>query len=477
MQISSEVLHGAESPHTLLPWNVAAIICNYNKADYVKKCIQSLREQTFPIATIYLVDNASTDGTARIIRELYGDAVRILSLPQNLGGAGGFNAGLREAERTGYHAYLLLDNDVVLQEDAVAQLVAQMQHNHRLGIEGCNILKMDAPDTIQEFAPVLDTAHVNFILRYRGERASATDLPPLSACDYTAACALMIRAETLAEIGRIPERNFIYYDDIEWCALARKAGWLVAANAAAKVWHKGGAAMQETTFSVYYMNRNKTKFFMKYFPGLVPGSAEEARAIKERAEAILLDLFEGCWVCGRQGQENVRLTRIDAFLDALEGKSGPAAAYEIRPHENTYFRRFEKECSPYRRIALFMDGHLPATRNVLEALARIERRRNAPFDVTLVDDALAAKGARVCGIEILPYLPVGRRYDAVFHVCPHIYGLTAPADDTAYVDGWRNLLVSAEDREDFNAFHKSYKVFHDLFIERLIEKIKEVRRL
>lgn len=477
MQLSSEVLPDAESPHTLLPWHVAAIICNYNKVDYVKKCIHSLQKQTFPVAAIYLVDNASTDGTPHIIQNLFGDEVRILSLSQNLGGAGGFNAGLREAERLGYHAYLLLDNDVVLQKDTVAQLVTQMQRHPRLGIEGCNILKMDAPDTIQEFAPMLDTAHVNFILRYRGECASSADLPLLSACDYTAACALMIRAETLAEIGRIPEKNFIYYDDIEWCALAREAGWSVAANANAKVWHKGGATMQKTTFSVYYMNRNKTEFFMKYFPGLVPGSAEETRAIKDRAEAILMDLFQGCWVCGRQGQENVRLTRIDAFLDALEGKHGAAAPYEIRPHENTYFHRFEKEFSQYKSIAFFMNGHIPATRNVLDALARIEQDRGIPFSVTLVDAALAAKGMHLCGNAVSPCLPEERHYDAIFHVCPHIYGLAAPAVDTSYVDGWRNLLMSAEDREDFCAFHKGYKVFHALFFERLMEKMKEIRRL
>lgn len=76
---------------------VGAVICNFNKKEDVLNCIQSVRESKYTDYDLYVVDNASSDGSAEAIREKYGSQVTVLVNAENLGGSGGFNTGLRKA--------------------------------------------------------------------------------------------------------------------------------------------------------------------------------------------------------------------------------------------------------------------------------------------------------------------------------------------------------------------------------------------
>ena len=76
---------------------VGAVICNFNKKEDVLNCIQSVLESKYTDYDLYVVDNASSDGSAEAIREKYGSQVTVLVNAENLGGSGGFNTGLRKA--------------------------------------------------------------------------------------------------------------------------------------------------------------------------------------------------------------------------------------------------------------------------------------------------------------------------------------------------------------------------------------------
>ena len=75
--------------------NIGIVVCNYNKKDYVLNCLKSLFEQTINDFDIYVVDNASTDGSAEAIKEKFGRQLILIENDENLGGSGGFNVGLR----------------------------------------------------------------------------------------------------------------------------------------------------------------------------------------------------------------------------------------------------------------------------------------------------------------------------------------------------------------------------------------------
>jgi rhamnopyranosyl-N-acetylglucosaminyl-diphospho-decaprenol beta-1,3/1,4-galactofuranosyltransferase len=106
--------------------SVAAVVVTYNRKDYLAGLLPTLLAQSRPLDAIYVVDNASTDGTADFLAEQYGDepVIRNLRLETNSGGSGGFYAGVRQAYLDGHHWFWLMDDDVTALPDGLEGLLA-----------------------------------------------------------------------------------------------------------------------------------------------------------------------------------------------------------------------------------------------------------------------------------------------------------------------------------------------------------------
>ncbi|RQV13672.1 glycosyltransferase [Burkholderia cenocepacia] len=105
---------------------IAAILVTYNRCDYLKKAIDSLLNQSTRPNAFYVINNASTDNTSRYLNEAKFDSnpnFKILNLPENEGGAGGFHRGIRQAIEDGYDWLWLLDDDCVARPTALAELI------------------------------------------------------------------------------------------------------------------------------------------------------------------------------------------------------------------------------------------------------------------------------------------------------------------------------------------------------------------
>ena len=104
---------------------VCAIVVTYNRRELLVECLEKLQAQTRPPDRILVVDNASTDDTLELLSKREG--VDVLALDTNGGGAGGFEAGLREARRAGHDWYWLLDDDTFAEPDCLEQLLAGVE--------------------------------------------------------------------------------------------------------------------------------------------------------------------------------------------------------------------------------------------------------------------------------------------------------------------------------------------------------------
>jgi len=125
---------------------VAAVVVTYNRLDKLKKGIASIRASSVRPRTIVLVDNASTDGTGDYLRSIAGDEdVHVLSLPENVGGAGGFAAGLRRAYDLGADFFWIMDDDCYPEPDALGRLLdehrAVEEHVHDRVPFACSVVK------------------------------------------------------------------------------------------------------------------------------------------------------------------------------------------------------------------------------------------------------------------------------------------------------------------------------------------------
>jgi len=106
------------------PDNVMAVVVTYNRLEKLKKGIAAIRSSSVPPRTIVLVDNDSTDGTGDYLRSIADDEdIHVLSLPKNVGGAGGFAAGLERAYELGADFFWIMDDDCYPEPDALERLL------------------------------------------------------------------------------------------------------------------------------------------------------------------------------------------------------------------------------------------------------------------------------------------------------------------------------------------------------------------
>lgn len=84
---------------------IGVVICNYNKKDFVLQCVQSVLESKEKNFDIYVVDNASSDGSAEALKKAYGNRITVIENKENLGGSGGFNT---DYESSGIKGILIL---------------------------------------------------------------------------------------------------------------------------------------------------------------------------------------------------------------------------------------------------------------------------------------------------------------------------------------------------------------------------------
>ena len=112
--------------------SLAVVVVTYNRKDLLVRCLRGVYSQTLPPKTVYIVDNASTDGTYEILQEnnLLSHPVinvKYLHLEQNGGGAGGFYNGLKAAhEEGGYDGYVLMDDDGLPDKDELKYIALFM---------------------------------------------------------------------------------------------------------------------------------------------------------------------------------------------------------------------------------------------------------------------------------------------------------------------------------------------------------------
>ena len=101
---------------------ITAVVVTYNRCEFLRKCLQQLLAQTYP-CNILVVDNASEDDTKCVLEEFESPGLQVLRLEKNLGGAGGFHVGIKQAVKDGCEYVWVMDDDTLPEPDALEQLM------------------------------------------------------------------------------------------------------------------------------------------------------------------------------------------------------------------------------------------------------------------------------------------------------------------------------------------------------------------
>lgn len=402
------------------------VICNYNKCDYVLGCIQSVLESKTDDYDLYVVDNASTDDSVEKIQELYGDRLNLIVNEENLGGSGGFNTGIRKVVSAGYKYVWCLDNDVLVDEEALTYLVKFLDEHEETGMVGSKVYHMENPDYVQQFGITIDFNELCVEAKYLNEFEDGT-MPEVVYSDAVAACSVLVRTSLIKEIGPMPEANFLYWDDTEWGYRCNRAGYKVASYGKSKVLHAMGAKKESVnTFPVYYAWRNWINFFIKYTP------EEDMERV---AETFIQSVFEIVYGGYYRGEYNKAKTVMYAYDDALHGVYGKAPSDKIFDIDYNH-SKLQKLVEGKEVIYIENTGHEALGERVAEKIL------NFNPDVKIIYEP-------VDGVE--PQLFI--------KLCNYIFALRVTEDKVVYIDEDENILSDSQDEIKVRNYNISKQAF------------------
>jgi GT2 family glycosyltransferase len=260
---------------------VSAIVVNWNGRAYLGVCLDSLLRQTLPGVEVVLVDNASSDGSAAFVHERYGAAVRLLEQRENLGYAGGLNAGIRAARGR----YLLaLNSDTEVAPDGLARLLAAADAWPNSGMFSPKILAFDDRAVLDNVGHLL---YPDGLSRGRGRlEADRGQYDREEEIVLPSGCAVLLRRAMLADVGLFDTDLFAYCDDTDLGLRARLAGWRCRSVPSAVVFHKYSAASAAySPLKAFLVERNRAWVAVKCLPAPLLVASPLFTALRLAAQA------------------------------------------------------------------------------------------------------------------------------------------------------------------------------------------------
>lgn len=242
---------------------VAIIVLSYNGLDLTRQCLDSLRTSDYPNAQLWVVDNASTDGTPGAIKKDYPE-VQLAALPENRGYAGGNNRGMRLALEQGADLVFLLNNDTRLYPDCVSNLVRALERHPRAGLLGPMVYTWEGQIISSAGGHVVwrqaDAVNAGMAEVDRGQYAERQ-------VEFVNGCGLLARRAAIEQVGMLDERFFMYWEETDWAMRMREAGWEVWFEPVARMRHKAPIQHQELSpTTLYYVTRNRLLFVARHAP-------------------------------------------------------------------------------------------------------------------------------------------------------------------------------------------------------------------
>jgi GT2 family glycosyltransferase len=260
--------------------DLLVIIVSYNVAPLLRGCLQSLFASEGVRFEVVVVDNCSTDGSARLVRDEF-PLVQLIENPVNCGFAAANNLALRAylarpaSERPRY--VLLLNPDTVLPPTALATMVAYLDAHPEVGAAGPKLVLADGtldlacrrsfPTPTVAFYRLIGLSAL-FPRSRRFGRYNLTYLDPdcETEVDSVVGAFMLVRGVAIEQVGLLDEAFFMYGEDLDWAYRLKAHGWHVRYNPAVTVLHyKGQSSRQSRARTTAEFYRAMELFYRKHF--------------------------------------------------------------------------------------------------------------------------------------------------------------------------------------------------------------------
>ena len=267
------------------------VIVNHNTAGHLAACLQSLADGGLEgvAADVWVVDNASSDGSARMVGERFPWA-RLIESEDNIGFSGANNLALRAAgypesptprEAAPARAALLLNPDTIVPRGAIATLAQVFEDEPEVGVVGPQLVLSDGSLDLacRRAFPTPEVAFYRFSglarlfprsPRFARYNMTFLDRDEPADVDSVVGACMLVRGAALADAGLLDERFWMYGEDLDWSLRIRAAGWRVVYRPHVVIHHVKRAASKGSRRAAFEFQRAMWLFYDKHYAASTP---------------------------------------------------------------------------------------------------------------------------------------------------------------------------------------------------------------
>lgn len=238
---------------------LSIVVLNYNGKRFLDRCLNSVLSQNYSNFEIVFVDNASTDGSVKFIKNRFGhdDRVRIVKNDKNYGPVEGNNIGIRHINQQAKYV-TLLNNDTELTNNWVETMIAAMESDPTIGAACSKQLQMDAPAKLQGVGSFIDQYGFSYQLG-EGEINRGQYDHKILEIFTGGTTALIVRTELLKKIGMLDTKYSHGLDDVDLCWRIWLSGYKVVCISKCAMFHKVAGTTKRVHLDYVVFHREKNR--------------------------------------------------------------------------------------------------------------------------------------------------------------------------------------------------------------------------
>lgn len=195
---------------------LSVIIVNWNTRELLRNCLRSVYSEPCGVSfETFVVDNASSDGSADMVRAEFSQ-VQLIANEENLGYSRANNLAMRRAAGENM---LLLNSDTVVEPRQFSATIGLLHSDPKIGALGCRLVGIDGAEQVSH--------HFSYLRGYAAGDSDRQLENGLIECAHVWGAYLLVKHEVVEHVGMLDEDFFIFHEDTDWCWRMHDAGWKI----------------------------------------------------------------------------------------------------------------------------------------------------------------------------------------------------------------------------------------------------------
>lgn len=283
---------------------VAIITLNYNQNDYTIKCVESILKSKYANFKLFLIDNGSTEYNYNVLKKSISinHKIELCRIDKNRGYVGGINYGLKIANLNNPDYYLIMNNDTIIDENAISELVRTNQYFKNKAIVSGKVYHYDKPNILQDIGLVFSNKKALKFSRIGLDEQDRGQYDQVVERDLLDDVFWLFSSNLYNSIGGYSTYFWFNAEQADFGLRAKKNGYKLIFTPEAKLWHKGSISIGgrdrnpklaywhvQSTLIFRYLHLSKFEFGIQYMKLIISVISSYSKVIKEKFNGGKLD--------------------------------------------------------------------------------------------------------------------------------------------------------------------------------------------